>query len=68
MIETKKVFVLRKGKMYPLSRKEREEVYVFIEEQLRKEYIRLSKSPQMAPIFLLRKKMGRSIWYRNICI
>ena len=59
MIETKKVFVLRKEKMYLLSRKEREEVYVFIEEQLRKEYIRLSKSPQMAPIFFIEKKDGK---------
>jgi len=42
--------------MYLLSRKEREEMYEFIEEQLRKEYIRLSKSPQMAPIFFIEKK------------
>jgi len=40
-------FVPRK-KMYPLSRKKREEVQEFIEEQLRKEYIRLSKLPQTA--------------------
>ena len=59
MIETKKVFMLRKGKMYLLSRKEREEVYVFIEEKLRKEYIRLSKSSQMAPIFFIEKKDGK---------
>ena len=44
MIEIKKGFVPRKGKMYLLSRKEREEVYKFIEEQLRKRYIRPSKS------------------------
>ena len=59
MIETKKVFMLRKGKMYLLSRKEREEVYVFIEEKLRKEYIRLSKSSQMASIFFIEKKDGK---------
>jgi len=59
VIETKKVFMLRKGKMYLLSRKEREEVYVFIEEKLRKEYIRLSKSSQMAPIFFIEKKDGK---------
>ena len=39
MIETKKEFILRKGKVYPLSREEREEVHKFIKEQLRKEYI-----------------------------
>jgi len=35
--------VLRKEKVYSLSRKEREEVHEFIEKQLRKGYIRLSK-------------------------
>ena len=38
-INMKEVFVLRKGKMYPLSREKREEVQEFIQEQLRKEYI-----------------------------
>ena len=38
-IEVKKEFVLRKGKVYPLSRKEKEEVREFIQEQLRKRYI-----------------------------
>jgi len=32
VIEMKKGFVLKKEKMYPLSREEREEVYKFIEE------------------------------------
>ena len=36
VIEVKKEFVLRKGKVYLLLRKEREKVYEFIEEQLRK--------------------------------
>jgi len=44
-IEIKKMFVLRKGKVYPLLREEREEVCKFIKKQLRKEYIRPSKSP-----------------------
>jgi len=39
MIDVKKWFVLRKGKVYPLSREEKEEVRKFIEEQLRKGYI-----------------------------
>ena len=38
-IEVKKGFVLRKEKVYPLSREEREEVREFIKEQLRKDYI-----------------------------
>ena len=42
-IEIKKGFVLRKGKIYPLSSEEREEMYEFISEKLRKEYIRILK-------------------------
>jgi len=38
-IETKEGFVLRKRKVYPLLRKEREEVREFVQEQLRKGYI-----------------------------
>jgi len=38
-IETKEGFVLRKGKVYPLSREESEEVREFVQEQLRKGYI-----------------------------
>ena len=38
-IEMKEVFVPRKGKVYLLSREEREEVREFIREQLRKRYI-----------------------------
>jgi len=52
----KEGFVLRKGKVHSLSREEREEVCKFISEQLRKEYIRLSKSPQIAPVFFVEKK------------
>ena len=43
-IDVKKGFVLRKGKVYLLSREKREEVREFIKEQLRKEYIQPSKS------------------------
>jgi len=39
-----------------LSREEREEVREFIQEQIRKGYIRLSKSPQMASVFFVGKK------------
>ena len=35
-IDIKEGFVPRKGKVYPLSREEREEVHEFIQEQLRK--------------------------------
>ena len=59
MIEMKEGFVLRKGKVYPLSREEKEEVREFIQEQLRKGYIQLFKSPQMAPVFFVGKKDGK---------
>ena len=49
----------RKGKVYPLSREEREEVRVFIREQLRKKYIWPSKSPQMASVFFVGKNDGK---------
>ena len=55
-IETKEGFVPRKGKVYPLSREEREKVREFVREQLRKGYIRPSKSPQMVPVFFVGKK------------
>jgi len=55
-IEVKKEFVLRKGNIYLLSREEREKVYEFIEEQLRKGYIRPLKSPQMTLVLFVGKK------------
>jgi len=53
-----------------LSRKEREEICKFIKEQLRKGYIRPSKSPQIALVFFIRKKDGKKrivqdYWYLN---
>ena len=55
-IEIKEEFVLKKGKMYPLLREERGEVCKFIKEQLKKGYIKLSKSPQTVLVFFVRKK------------
>jgi len=59
VIETKEGFVPRKGKVYPLSREEREEVREFVREQLKKGYIRPSKSPQIALVFFVGKKDGK---------
>ena len=58
-IDVKEGFVLKKGKVYPLSREEREEVREFVRKQLRKGYIRPSKSPQTAPVFFVGKKDGK---------
>jgi len=55
-IDLKETFKLRKGKIYPLSKNEREEVQNFVEDQLRKGYIRPSKSPQTSPVFFVGKK------------
>ena len=58
-IDMKKGFIPRKGKVYPLSREEREEVREFVKEQLRKGYIQLLKSLQTAPVFFVGKKDGK---------
>jgi len=68
-IDLKEMFKLRKGKIYLLSKNERKEVQSFVEDQLRKGYIRPSKSPQTSPVFFVGKKNG-SKWmvmdYRNL--
>ena len=61
----KEGFVPRKGKVYPLSRKERQKVHKFIDEQLRKGYIRSLKSPQIAPVFFVEKKDGKKQMVQN---
>ena len=48
-----------KGKIYLLSRVEREEVQEFVKNQLKEGYIRPSKSPQMSPVVFVLKKDGK---------
>jgi len=55
-IDLKEEFKASKARVYPLSRNEREEVQQFIQDHLRKGYIRPSKSPQTSPVFFVRKK------------
>jgi len=55
-IDLKKTFKLQKGRIYPLSKNEREEVQNFVEDQLRKGYIRPSKFSQTSPVFFVGKK------------
>ena len=69
-INMKEEFVPKKRKVYPLSREEREKMHKFINEQLRKGYIRPSKSPQMVLVFFVGKKNGKKrmvqyYWYLN---
>jgi len=59
VIDMKEGFIPRKGKVYLLSREEREEVREFVKKQLRKEYIQPSKSPQTTPVFFVGKKDGK---------
>ena len=44
-IDLKKMFKPQKGRIYPLFKNKREEVQNFVNNQLRKRYIRLLKSP-----------------------
>ena len=55
-IKTKKKFVLRKKKVYLLSREKKKKIYDFISEQLRKGYIGPLKSPQIVLVFFVGKK------------
>ena len=68
-IDLKEMFKPRKGRIYPLSKDEREEVQKFVKDQLRKGYIRPSKSSQTSPVFFVEKKDGSKrmvINYRNL--
>jgi len=69
VIDLKEMFKPQKEKIYPLSKNEREEIQNFVEDQLRKGYIRPSKSPQTSPVFFVNKKYG-SKWtvmdYHNL--
>jgi len=68
-IDLKKTFKPQKERIYPLSKNKREEVQKFMEDQLRKGYIRLSKSPQILPVFFVGKKDGSKrmvIDYHNL--
>jgi len=54
-----KELVLRRRNIYPLFREEREEVYKFIDKQLKYRYIRLLKLSQIVPVFLVEKKNSK---------
>jgi len=66
-IELKEGFTPRKGKVYSLSREEREEVQTFVEDQLRKGYIRPSKSPQTSPVHFVAKKDRKQRMVQDYC-
>jgi len=51
-------FRASKARVYPLSRNEKEKVQKFVNEYLKKGYIKPSKSPQTLPVFFVGKKDG----------
>ena len=68
-IDLKETFEPQKGKIYSLFKNEKEEVQNFMEDQLRKEYIRPLKSPQTSLVFFIGKKDGSKqmvIDYHNL--
>jgi len=68
-IDLKETFAPQKGRIYPLSKNEKEEVQNFVEDQLRKRYIRPTKSPQMSLLFFVGKKDRKKkmvMDYRNL--
>jgi len=68
-IDLKEIFVPQKGRIYPLFKDEREEVQNFVEDQLRKRYIRPTKSPQISLLFFIGKKDRKKrivMDYRNL--
>ena len=69
-INLRENFVPRKGRIYLMLRKEKEKIKEFVEEQLRKGYIRSSKSPQTSLVFFVekrnrKKKMVQDYQYLN---
>jgi len=66
-IDLKEDFKASKAKVYPLSRNERDEVQGFVEEHLKKGYIRPSKSQQTSPVFFVEKKNGGKQMVMDYC-
>ena len=60
-------FKASKARVYPLSRNEKEEVQKFINEHLKKGYIRPSKLPQTSPVFFVSKKDGGKYMVMDYC-
>src|SRR5438309_3221827 len=54
-IDLQEGFVLQKGRIIPLPAEHVQKIKEFIEENMKKGFIRLSKSPQTAPIFFIPK-------------
>jgi len=66
-IDLKEMFKPQKGRINLLSKNEREEVQKFVEDQLRKWYIRPSKLPQTSLVFFVNKKDGSKRMVIDYC-
>ena len=66
-INMKEEFKARKAKVYLLSRNERDKVQKFVDEYLKKGYIRPSKSEQTSPVFFVGKKGGGKCMVMDYC-
>ena len=66
-INLKEMFKSRKRRIYPLSKNEREKVQNFVEDQLRKGYIRPLKFSQTSPVFFVGKKDGSKQMVMDYC-
>ena len=60
-IDLKPDFISKDCKVYPLSLEEQKEQDKFLEENLRKEYIRLLKSLMASPFFFVSKKDSKTL-------
>jgi len=61
------MFKPKKKRIYFLSKNKRKEVQNFVKDQLRKRYIRPSKSSQMSPVFFVSKKDGEKRMVMDYC-
>jgi len=66
IIKVKKIFVPRKKKVYILSKEERGEIYKFISEQLRKEYI--ISQIRYSLVVILRLNSVSGVQYKDMMI
>jgi len=65
VINLREDFVLRKEKTYLILREEKEKIREFVEEQLRKGYIRPSKLSQTLSVFFVEKKDRKKRMVQN---
>ena len=56
VIDLRDNFRANKMRVYPLFKNKKKEVQKFVDEYLKKKYIRPSKLPQMLPVFFVGKK------------